>query len=371
MGGGGGGYAVITGPIHLHAQDVHAIGTQFAGSTSTVDSELAVTAVTFGAFWAPVCLPPFASGAISVATLASKIGSELQALSTNIDHCADLYDHGEAKNEALILKAGPKGDSFGDIMTNDAGHGKYDGPDAGLSGDISATVSAFSTLLKSNDIGDGFLALQTGVDVLFDLVGYIDDPLAGILGDLVGTIIDCIPPLKEALDLTLGDPDAISSTSQTWDKLARYFVDCADGYQESMKGIGEDVWSGDAATGYRNRANGAIGLLGDLASRCETISELLLEVGIIIGDVRAFLVGKVSGSIVEQTILFGIALGLAEVPFGASVATFWAEFEIRLEFEEAEVVLAIAQGISDLVLVTGKVVTQGIQFELYKNKLDS
>ncbi len=152
---------------------------------------------------------------------------------------------------------------------------------------------------------------------------------------------------------------------------SRYFVDCADQYQESAKGIGTDVWTGTAADGYRNRAKTVVGLLNELGGRCETTSELMLEVGAIIGEARQFIMGQVTEFIIEQTIAFGIALGLSEVTFAASIATFWAEFDVRLEIEEVEVVLAIAQAVTDLLLTTGNVVTLGIQFELYRNKLDS
>lgn len=382
--GGPLGFGVHTGVIRQHADDVQVVENEFKTGTSGILQESIVTDAAFGLMWAPAAVPPLTATELSLALLCHKVGDGLHDLAIRIDATADVYDKGEATNKALVERSKPDLESLGDLATNDTsinfakdaitGKPVSDKdvvtPDAGVFGDVFSAGVLIGKALSGQDVDPLDVVMVEG-DLLFDALGFLGDPLGSITGPFVGMIIDAIPPLKEMLDATLGDPDGIQSASQSWDTLAKWFVDCGDRYQESLKTVTDDIWHGGAADRYRQNADNTIAGLGAIGRRCEIISAIILALGSIVGDVRSALVSEAVDFVIEQAIALGAATALAGPTFGASVAAFWEEFAVDGEIKLALAVVQIEQGLAHIAVNTAKAVEQEQKFNEYAAKLSS
>lgn len=378
------GFGVHTGVVRQHANDVKVIENEFQTGVSGILSEAIATDVAFGILWAPTVVPPLTTVEATTGLLCKKVGDGLHDLGIRIDATADVYDKGEATNKALVERAKPDLFGTGDVLTNDTAInlGKDIGTgqqpkdtdivegDAGIANDAIQTGVLIGKVVTGQDVDPIDIAKVIGNDI-FDAIGFVLNPLGSLAGAYVGVIIDAIPPLKELLDITLGDPDAITKVSQSWDTLAKWFVDCGDRYQESLKTVTDAVWSGDAADRYRQLAANTISLLGTIGQGCELISAVVLAAGSIIGTCRGKLVGLVVGFVLNQAIALAIASATAGPSFGGSVAAFWEEFGVDAEVTATLTALSIEQAIFNLLATLEKSGEQELTFQQYEAKLNS
>jgi hypothetical protein len=378
------GFGVHTGVVRQHANDVKVIQSEFQTGVNGILSEAIATDVAFGILWAPTVVPSLTAVETTTGLLCKKVGDGLHDLGIRIDATADVYDKGEATNAALVARAKPDLFGTGDVLTNDTpinlgkdlatGQQPKDTDlvegDAGIINDAIQTGVTIGKIVTGQDVDPIDLVKLIGND-LFDTIGFVLNPLGSLFGAYVGVIIDAIPPLKELLDITLGDPDAIVKVSKSWDTLARWFVDCGDRYQESLKTVTDAIWSGEAADQYRQMAANTISLLGTIGQGCELISAVVLAVGSVISTTRGKLIGLVVGFVLDQAIALALAAGLAGPTFGGSVAAFWEEFGVDAEVKATLAALSIEQAIFNLLATLEKSGEQELTFQQYEAKLSS
>jgi hypothetical protein len=378
------GFRVHPGVLRQHASDVKVVQNEFQTGVSGILSEAIATDVAFGLLWAPTVVPPYTAVEVATGLLCKRVGDGLHDLGIRIDATADVYDRGEATNKALVERTKPDLFGTGDVLTNDTAInvGKELGSgqpikdtdivegDAGIVNDAISTGVLIGKIVTGQDVDPVDIVKVVGND-LFDTVGFVLNPLGSLFGAYVGVIIDAIPPMKELLDITLGDPDAIAKVSRSWDTLAKWFVDCGNDYQESLKTVTDQIWQGEAADRYRTMANNAIALLGQIGQGCELISAVTLEVGSIISTTRGKLIGLVVGFVLDQAIALYIAAATAGPTFGGSVAAFWEEFGVDAEVKSVLMALSIEQAIFNLLATLEKAGEQELKFQQYAAKLSS
>ncbi|HEY3631074.1 MAG TPA: hypothetical protein VGL21_09260 [Jatrophihabitantaceae bacterium] len=380
----GGYFTVHPGVVRQHSNDVAVVEKEFSTGTSGILTESIATDVAFGLMWAPIVVPPLTAAETALGLLCDKVGNGLHDLATRIDATADVYDKGEATNKALVERAKPDLTGTGDVLTNDTqlnllkdvATGKPIKPEDVVIGDAGFLNNGYNygvTLgkLATGQEVDPIDVVKLFGNIFFDALGFALNPLGSLVGPFVGLIIDAIPPLKELVDITLGDPDAIGKVSKSWDTLAKWFVDTGDDYQESLKQVTDAIWSGEAADKYRETATNSIAALGNIGQDCEIISGVVLSVGSIVSYARGKIISLITGFVIEQAIALAAASATAGPTFGGSVAAFWAEFEVDAEIKSLQAGLAIEQAIMNLVLTIEKAIEQQIKFSQYAAKLSS
>jgi len=205
-------------------------------------------------------------------------------------------------------------------------------PDMGMFSSIASFAAACPTLSEASPWAVALGAAGLAMDVL----GYVLDPVAGVFGAMAGIIVDLAVPLKKILDLTLGDPAAISTVSTAWSQIAKFLATTGGDYSKAVATITPKVWNEPGASDvYLKTAKDVLGLVKVQAQNAETISEGLLMVGSALGDARAYIIGEIMSWLTEMIITAAAGAAAAPETLGASIAA-------AMGFMEAETAAKVA-----------------------------
>jgi hypothetical protein len=349
--------------IGVHARDVMSAQTQYASGVSSAEAEAVVTDLALGTVMGVTLLPAVALLHASFFKLAHGGSEALHDTSIRITATAEAYGATEEFNTQRVEKSPTiEGNSIGEDF-------KPHIADAGIFGNAVKFGRAGGEFAKGE--GDGLDLFCEGAAFALDIVGMVLDPAGSLVGGVAGFIIDLCWPLKELLDLTIGDPNALETASNAWDQLARWFVDVDDTYQTSLQALDRQAWDGEAADHYRELAGGTIGAIAKLANHCETISLSVLAVGSLIGELRSQLFDLVTGYVIDQIIAGTIALSFAGPTFGASVVAWLEEAGIDAELKGVAMAFRIEASLLRLAAAAHKAIEQSHKFDEFAAKLDS
>lgn len=170
-----------------------------------------------------------------------------------------------------------------------------------------------------NNPGD--LAVD-GLSLGLDALGFVANPLSGLLSAGIGWLIEHLDFLKEPLDALAGDPSAVTRVAITWgEEVKSEVVEVAESFREAVRR--ETVsWQGDAADAYRKLADGVAAQLESLESAARSVSAAIQNSGVLVATVRGIIRDLIADVVAELVIAAASALATSWATFGGSIAAF-------------------------------------------------
>ncbi|MBB4686986.1 WXG100-like domain-containing protein [Amycolatopsis jiangsuensis] len=180
---------------------------------------------------------------------------------------------------------------------------------------------------SSIESGDWASAALGVAGTAMDALEVISDPFGAIISAGVGWLMEHVGPLKQALDALAGNPDKITSYSQTWQNVSQELSSVG---QELLDQVKADLqsWQGDAADAYRQRAEDVSTLVaaageasGGAANGVQTAGEVVAAVRSLVRDTIAEVVAHLVSWALQVVFTCGIGLAWVVPQVAAKVAT--------------------------------------------------
>jgi len=154
------------------------------------------------------------------------------------------------------------------------------------------------------------------------------DPLGWLIGQGLGFLINICTPLKEAIDLVSGNPDALRAAaahfSDIGKDLEKFSSDLVNEAQQQLRD-----WEGDAATAAAAKigefAEGVLGTAGEAGNLARTLqlSSMVCQV------IEDFIKGLLAELVEWMIVTWLAALATAPITFGGSTAAASAATGVR------------------------------------------
>jgi len=165
-----------------------------------------------------------------------------------------------------------------------------------------------------------------GVALGLDALGFVANPLGGLLSAGIGWLIEHLEFLKEPLDDLAGDPGAIFGVAAVWGEQVRKEVaQVADDYEKAVQSE-IPSWEGDAADKYRKTAGDLAAQIRSLDGASAAVAEGVKGSGQLVATVRGIIRDLIADVVSEIILAAAAALATSWCSFGASIAAFtgWA-----------------------------------------------
>lgn len=165
-----------------------------------------------------------------------------------------------------------------------------------------------------------------GLALGLDTLGFVANPLGGLLSAGIGWLIEHLDFLKEPLDDLAGDPAKINEIAALWGEQIRADVaQVADDYERAVQSEIES-WKGDAADKYRETAGHLVEEIRSLEGASTAVSNAVKGSGTLVATVRGIIRDLIAEVVSEIVIAAAAALATSWCSFGASIAAFtgWA-----------------------------------------------
>ncbi|GAB3492731.1 WXG100 family type VII secretion target [Amycolatopsis cihanbeyliensis] len=165
-----------------------------------------------------------------------------------------------------------------------------------------------------------------GLALGLDALGFVANPLGGLLSAGIGWLIEHLDFLREPLDDLAGDPAAINRIAATWGEDVRKEVaEVADQYRKAVKSE-IPSWEGDAADQYRKSAEQLAAQIGSLDGASTAVSQAVQGSGMLVATVRGIIRDLIAEVVSEIVLAAAAALASSWFTLGGSIAAFtgWA-----------------------------------------------
>lgn len=196
-------------------------------------------------------------------------------------------------------------------------------------GDPSEGAGVVDTVWKSvEDIRAGRTEdfAMDGVALGLDALGFVANPLGGLLSAGIGWLIEHLDFLREPLDDLAGDPGAVMGVAATWgedvkSEVARVAADFRRAAESQTAS-----WEGDAADSYRKMAAELSDQVASLEGAASAVAEAVQGSGMLVATVRG-IIRDIVAEVVSEIVLAALAaLATSWFTLGGSIAAFtgWA-----------------------------------------------
>lgn len=165
-----------------------------------------------------------------------------------------------------------------------------------------------------------------GLALGLDALGFVANPLGGLLSAGIGWLIEHLDFLKEPLDDLAGDPAAINAVAAVWGEQIRKDVgQIANDYEKALASEIES-WKGEAADKYRDKAAQIVEQIRSLESASTAVSNAVRGSGVLVATVRGIIRDLIAQVVSEIIIAAAAALASSWFTLGGSIAAFtgWA-----------------------------------------------
>ena len=167
--------------------------------------------------------------------------------------------------------------------------------------------------------GDWLSAGLGASNVAMDVIGLGGDPLGAISSAGFGWLIQHVSFLREPFDALLGDPGAITGSSQGWAKACTDLAATADRYRTATSQQTSN-WTGAAGDAYRTAGATQARNLDSLSQVSKGISDALGTAGKALAEARKAVIDMINRACNKIIMIIIEALAEAWGSFGASIA---------------------------------------------------
>ena len=167
--------------------------------------------------------------------------------------------------------------------------------------------------------GDWLAAGLGASNAAMDVIGLGGDPLGAISSAGFGWLIQHVSFLREPFDALLGDPGAITGSSQGWAKAGTDLAATAEKYRTATSQQTSN-WTGAAGDAYRTAGDTQARNLDSLSQVSKGISDALGTAGKALAEARKAVIDMINQACNKIVMIIIEALAEAWGTFGASIA---------------------------------------------------
>lgn len=169
------------------------------------------------------------------------------------------------------------------------------------------------------DRGDILGSAMGVTNVAMDIIGIAGDPMGAITSAGVGWVLNAVSFLREPFDVLLGNPSAITGSSQSWMTAANSLSNTAAQYRQKAN-TQTCNWTGRAGNGYRAASNNQANGLEALAKACKVVSSAIDQAGKAVAQARKVVLDLITEAVNKIIQICIEALASSWLSFGASIA---------------------------------------------------
>ena len=200
---------------------------------------------------------------------------------------------------------------------------------------------------------DGFSIGANAVALGLGSVGAIMDPFQAVFAAGVGWLMEHVSILREPLDWLAGDPKEIEGHAMTWRNVGGRIFEATDYFVDEVN-RSTASWSSQAAAAYRVRAKGHAEQVQALGEITETMAEMTLIAGALVGVVRNTvrdLIAEVIGAAVSKAVQALLVVTIPKIV--AEVALMVAEYSSKILGVLKRLIAAIGKLTSKIGMLDG------------------
>jgi hypothetical protein len=202
-----------------------------------------------------------------------------------------------------------------DLGVAPAPAGVFEG--GGLASDIADVWSASGDHRYCEAAVDATVA---GISAL----GFVEDPLSGLLKAGIGWLIEHVSFLTEGLNMLAGDPGRIEASAQTWRQVAGELTATAAARQASVHAV--TGWQGPGASRYRDHTERlTVPAIEAGARAAGSLADQALTAAAAVGTLRATIRDLVTEFVATMLERAAVALAGAAETLSVSVQVFIAD----------------------------------------------
>lgn len=316
MGGGSGSLTVEPSQLGTHAAQIQTFMGQLEGATSEAGKTWDPRAFGMAGMYFAQILDIWVSSATSAIGSAVAAGHDV---SQAVQQMAADYDAADQRASSYLEQAA---DGDNPLVSGDSsvpiGLTGFDSATAATEG--SGLFSDAAQAITDHSAGWPTEALDLG-SVGLDLLGFVADPFGSLIGAGIGWLIEHIGFLKDALDLVAGNPEEVTSKSETWTNIAKALQQSANDYTASTTAL-QASFQGAAASTYAQAAGNYQKAVAGAASHADAAAQAFQDAGIAVATVRGVIRDTLSQFAGDAIVKFIAAQALAIETLGASEGAF-------------------------------------------------
>lgn len=145
------------------------------------------------------------------------------------------------------------------------------------------------------------------------------DPLEKLISKGLGFVIDYITPVKEALEMVTGSPDALNSAAQNYNKISDETNKLGQELHDQLK-TGFSNWEGDASQAAHQQMATFLDGVHGTAQLAAQISEVLQASAVLMKAAKDIIIGIIADFVEQMLITWAIGLAGSVLTLGASDA---------------------------------------------------
>lgn len=204
----------------------------------------------------------------------------------------------------------------GEYQSGDFGlHGAAADEKSEGAGFFDAAMKLDEAVKENNQVAEGLMGTGLGLETL----GLIMDPIGSVLAAGIGWIIEHVSILRWPLDTLMGDPVGIKAADEALKTEKRKLEDWSKKHQDELDRLISE-WSGDGADRARRDMEAVADQLSSLGGYLESAADCMKITGGVIGAVRGVVRDIIAITLANIVKAALIALALAPLSFGASIA---------------------------------------------------
>lgn len=193
-----------------------------------------------------------------------------------------------------------------------------------------------------------------------DVATVLTDPIGVLEGVGLGFLLDHFAPLKEAIDLVSGDPEALRASADTWRAAAGDVRQIGISARRGVES-GTQRWHGVAGDACRARLVRFDVAAGQIALECEGLAELLESSATLMTTAHDIVLGIVTTLVTWLLASWAAATAAAAPTFGASEAAFVPAAELEIATTTWRVEESVGK-VHDLLVLLNDAIVKGVAF---------
>lgn len=309
---------VDTEALAAHAQHVHLLADNVETAKDHAESSATSTQIAGGVlgFWlgipGSVIGAPMGNRVSGFNTVMERVAAKSDDAGDLIEETAERWDFVEQANVELAQSNTTELDQVDNFHQPES---IGDFPDAGRVNSIGTLAETWPAYREAGEFATILGTAATGLDLL----GFYLNPVSGIAGEFAGLIINLAWPLKELLDVTLGDPGAITEAAAVYEQMGTYLADAAQTYHGSLASVTAEIWDEPAREDYLQVAEALVNHVVAGGAEAVEMSGDLLRSGALCTDTRAAVFDLAVWWVLRSVVTAAAASAAAVPTAGASI----------------------------------------------------
>jgi hypothetical protein len=194
----------------------------------------------------------------------------------------------------------------------------------GLGESIANTVGSITNFDDASDVGD--VALNTAT-MAIDGLGFLANPVDALATSIIGFLLEHLQPMRWALDMTFGDPEAVQNTIKQWNDSALVLDEQAKGYAKAPETRAPTYLHGNSPSAAALAAFVPFRAeqISGAAAACAQVAQETAQAAALVAATRGLIRDAIAAFVWDLLQKAVTRLAFAPLTFGGAAGAFVAE----------------------------------------------